>query len=69
MDKAARYRELATQFDQAASRVSRHDHKAVLLDMAQEWRRLADLADAQTAGRVVDDAPRIATRTAYPSRK
>jgi hypothetical protein len=51
MDNAARYRELATQCEQAASQVSRYDHKAVLLNMAQEWRRLADLAEAEAAGR------------------
>jgi hypothetical protein len=56
MDNAARYRELATQCEQAASQVSRYDHKAVLLNMAQEWRRLADLAEAEAAGRAADDA-------------
>jgi hypothetical protein len=56
MDRAAQYRQLATQCEQAASQVSRYDHKAVLLDMAQEWRRLADLAEADRVGRV-DDKP------------
>jgi hypothetical protein len=56
MDKAARYRGLATQCEQAASQVSRYDHKAVLLDMAQEWRQLADLAEAEGLGRP-DDKP------------
>jgi hypothetical protein len=56
MDRTARYRQFATQCEQAASLVSRYDHKTVLLDMAQEWRRLADRAEAEGLGRA-DDKP------------
>jgi hypothetical protein len=57
MDKAARYRELAAQCAQAAAYVSRADQKAVLLDMAQEWSRLADLAETEGLGNAHDQPP------------
>ena len=50
MNDAARYRQFAAQCEQAATLVSRADQKAVLRDMAREWNKLADAAEARGDG-------------------